>query len=202
MTLLAHWHTLGWVGLVVAAAVALQVFLPGVLPAVLRWVIGTQWGRMLILTAVALAAMQWYGDARFSAGRNDVLAKQAQAADRARVDAAVSALNGYMAGAQAVATIDSNLERKHADAIAAKDHLIAGLQRGDVRLQHRFTCPAANGQAPAAVSAGDGQAEAGFTRADAAVAFGIAADGDAAIDDLTACQATVDLYQRIGVLKP
>src|SRR4051794_10216231 len=36
MTLLHHWHTLGWLGLVVAIVVALQVFLPGVLAAVLR----------------------------------------------------------------------------------------------------------------------------------------------------------------------
>lgn len=197
MTLLHHWHTLGWIGLVVAIAVAMQVFLPGVLPAVLRWIIGTQWGRMLILAAVALVCMQFYGDARFSAGRDSVLAKQKAAADRARVDAAVSALNGYMAGAAASASIESNRDKGHADAQATRGRVIAGLHAGDLQLRDHWGCVLAPDKAAPASSRRDDAADLRETGAGDLVQVGDAADAD-----LAACQAQVTLYQRIGVLKP
>lgn len=199
MTLLAHWHELGVIGLVVIALAAVQVFLPGVLPAALKWIIGTEWGRALLMVVAVCLAWWWFRDHYVAVGRASVLAEQRQAADRAQVHAAFVTLDAYMAGAKAMAGIASSLEQSHADADAAKDRLIADLRTGNRQLQHRFTCPTS--LPAAATGAGDGQAPAGFTAADAEVAFGIAADGDDAIRDLTACQATVTEYQRIGALK-
>ena len=196
MTLLAHWHELGVIGLVVVALAAVQVFLPGVLPAILKWVIGTEWGRALLMVGAVCLAWWWFRDHYVAVGRAGVLAEQRQAADRAQVHAAFVTLDAYMAGAKSMARIGEKLEQSHADSLAAKDGVIADLRRGNLQLRKHWQCLPNSAPAPPASSGGDDEAQRRNEGAGDLVRVAHDADGQ-----LAACQATVTEYQRIGVLR-
>lgn len=98
--------------------------------------------------------------------------------------------------ALALNKIATEYELEKRDAQAAFAAEIDSVRTGARRLQRRFQCPAstAAGSVPGATErtgVDDGAAETGFTRADAEVALRIAADGDDAIRQLTACQTTL-----------
>jgi hypothetical protein len=83
------------------------------------------------------------------------------------------------------------------DGLKQKDALIADLRSNAVSLRKKFQCPSRPAN-PTNPSGSDGGEEAGFTREDAEVAFGIAADGDAAIRQLSACQAILKDIQNVS----
>jgi hypothetical protein len=170
--------------------------MPAVGAAVARWLLGTEPGRYLLLAAIVLAAGMWAWDARFSAGRASVLAEQAAAADRAKVAAALNALDNYMAGAKASADIGAEQEQRHADALAARDRTIADLRAGNLRLRDHWACTV---PADAAAGPGAGGDDAAERRREGA--GDLVRVADTADADLAACQAQVTLYQRIGVLR-
>lgn len=84
------------------------------------------------------------------------------------------------------------------------DRTVADLRNGAVRVQRRLQCPpvadAASGGSTGAASGSvdHGAAYTGLTDADVEAALGIAADGDAAIVQLGACQAAVRVMQGAG----
>lgn len=80
------------------------------------------------------------------------------------------------------------VEKNHA-AIQEIERLDAAVAAGTVRLRQRFTCPSRMPEDSAAASGSDEASGGGFGEADARTAVRIAADGDAAIRQLTACQA-------------
>lgn len=178
-------------------AVAVCVWLPAVGAAVARWLLGTEPGRYLLLAGVVLVVGLYAWDARFSAGYSAAMAEQAAAADRAKVAAAVNALDNYMAGAKAGSAIDANREKAHADTIAARDRTIADLRAGRLRLRDTWTCPVSADTAAGTGGGGDEEAQ----RRREIGAADVRAVGKDADDDLAACQAQVRLYQRIGVLR-
>lgn len=77
-------------------------------------------------------------------------------------------------------------EREHVE--AQRDELLDRVAAGGLR--QRFTCPPGGGVPGASPTTpgGDGAGQGGFTAEDAAIAIGIAADGDRAIRQLAACQ--------------
>ena len=87
--------------------------------------------------------------------------------------------------------IAADLVEKNREAIAEIDRLDAAVAAGTVRLRQRFACPSNVPGSSTAASGGDAADQPGFSEADARVALRIAADGDAAIRRLTACQAIV-----------
>lgn len=91
--------------------------------------------------------------------------------------------------AAAFAVLADNLRKENERAKQDADRTIADLRRGAVRLRDRFTCPRAMPQAAGSAARSDEAGQGGFTVEDASVALGIARDGDAAIRQLTACQA-------------
>lgn len=87
---------------------------------------------------------------------------------------------------------------------AERDRLAAAVRAGDLRLRQRFQCPTipAGGadRVPGAATASGGRdaaGQGGFNAEDAAVAFGITADGDAAIRQLGRAQEVIREYQAI-----
>lgn len=197
MTLLYHWRELGLLGAVVAVIVALQVFLPGVLPAVLRWLLGTEWGRCLLL-ATAIGLGWWsFRDHYVAAGRAAVLAEQEATTARATVRAALATLDAYMAGAQAQKAIGDQLDAAHEANDRARDRLVSDLRRGIVQLRDHWRCDVPHAAGPTA--AGPARDEGTERREEGAGDLVQAADD--ADDDLRACQAQVRNYQRIGVLR-
>lgn len=139
-----------------------------------------------------IAGGLYYGHTRFEAGAASVQATLDAhlAADKAATEAFNAETKAKDAAqAEAIAQIGFRYEREKADALDAKDAVIAGLRAGTVRVRDRFrTCPSLP-KAPAGTGVDNGEADAGFNQADAATAFGIAGDGDTGIIQLTACQA-------------
>jgi hypothetical protein len=156
--------------------------------------------------AVVVGGGIYYGSARYDAGvladraRSDrVLAEYVAEIEAARKQAAADKLAAEARERAAYDEVSTRLEKEKADDRKKSDALIADLRAGNVRLQRRFQCPAnaTAGLPEAADSAGqrhdaDGS---GFTDADAEIAFGIAAAGDEAIRQLTACQDIVRARQ-------
>lgn len=188
-----HWP---W-AVAVVIFLALCAFVPGFGAIALRWLLGTEVGRYVLVAAVVIVAGVWAWDARFSAGHAAAVAEQAAAADRAQVAAAIRALDAYMAGAQASADIGLEREKGHAAALAARDRTIACLRDGSCRLREHWTCPALPAGTTAAAGAGSDEA-ADLRRAGSGDLVRV---GDTADADLIACQAQVMLYQQIGVLR-
>lgn len=144
----------------------------------------------------------------------------ALAIDHARVRVTAANLRTehaeYVAEAEAAARKASDdaraVEQMHAREVAeivaahrkedarAKHHaesVIAGVRSGAERLRKSLTCPARGVPGASSAPGGSDAAKArGFTPEDAAAAFGIAADGDAAVRKLGACQAVIEAQRR------
>jgi hypothetical protein len=75
------------------------------------------------------------------------------------------------------------LTQENEDAKTAADQLLADLRRGAVRVRSKFQCPAVKESSPGELS----EESSGFTQEDAAIALGIAREGDDAIRELNAC---------------
>lgn len=175
--------------------VALCVFAPAIAATVARWLLGTELGRYLLLAALVIGAAHWAWEARFSAGYAAAVAEQARAAESARADAAEAALNAYKAGAASAAAIGQQREKDHAEALRARDRVIADLGDGFVELRDHWTC--LPGDSPSATGPGSDDATQ-RRREGAGDLVQIADEADA---DLAACQAQLTEYQRIGQLR-
>jgi len=115
------------------------------------------------------------------------LAADAQAAEAAAKEAKDAA---------AFAALADNLREENERAKQDADRTIADLRRGAVRLRDRFTCKSTVPAAAGSPARSDEADEGGFTVEDASVALGIARDGDAAIRQLTACQAILSAERQ------
>lgn len=98
--------------------------------------------------------------------------------------------------AAAFAVLADNLRKENEDAKRNANAIIADLRRGTIRLRDRFTCPRAMPQAAGSPAGSDEAGQSGFTVADAETAIRIASDGDAAIRQLTACQAILSAERK------
>lgn len=149
------------------------------------------WIGLALAAALAIGAgmlrSQWIGvgEARVQAKWDTQKAKDAEAfAEQLQKVRAIE-----QAETQRQRDIAADLVEKNREAIAEIDRLDAAVAAGTVRLRKRFTCPARVPEDPAAASGSDGASGGGFSEADARALVRIAADGDAAIRQLTSCQA-------------
>jgi hypothetical protein len=87
------WLSSHWLPAVILLALLFVIVLcPEFVAAALRWLIGTEWGRYLLLATLVVAWFLWLRGHWIAEGRAAVLAEQAATADRARADAATAAL--------------------------------------------------------------------------------------------------------------
>jgi hypothetical protein len=166
-----------------AVVVAVAVFFPVQGALVLRWLLGTERGRIVLL--VTVVAFGWWYDhgARFSAGYTAGVASEKQRSQAAQVRAAFASLETYMKQAERFAAIGEKLERERdAAAKAARDRVVADVRAGRLRLREDWR----DLPASATASERDGQAERRATAAGRAVGIGAAADAQ-----LAACQAVI-----------
>jgi hypothetical protein len=77
--LLAHWLPFAGVGIT-----ALAFAFPAISIPILRFLVGTEPGRYLLLAAVAVTTFRYYGDLRYDAGHAAAVAEQARATARAQ----------------------------------------------------------------------------------------------------------------------
>lgn len=161
------------------------------LKAVWGWLTGLPWQ---VWAGLALCVALWgFGHWRYNAGQDEVQTRwdAAEVAHKALYDemAAQARVDEARWRADYDAAV-SRLTKENDDAAAEHDRVVAGLRAGTVRLRSRFRCPTGGVPgAPGTAGGGDAAGGAGFDEADAAVALGIARDGDAAIRQLTACQS-------------
>jgi hypothetical protein len=154
------------------------------------------WAWAALGLAVCLMVMRshWIGvgESRVQAVLDAERAANKLAADAQKAEAAAKEAKD----AAAFALLADNLRKENERAKQDADRTIADLRRGAIRLRDRFTCkstvPAAAGSPARSDEAGQG----GFTVEDASIALRIASDGDAAIRQLTACQAILSAERQ------
>lgn len=76
-----HWL----IALVVCAVIAVSVWMPAVGMSILKFLLGTERGRYLLIAGLVIGAGLWGWEARFSAGYAAAVADQARAAARSHV---------------------------------------------------------------------------------------------------------------------
>lgn len=160
-----------------------------------------------VYAALLLLGLHWYGVwAAYHDGRTEERAVWEAAAkvEKARSDAALAATN--LTIAREAAAIRASLTAALETTDDTTDRILDDLRTGVKRLRPRLTCPTVP-TGPGAATGGDSATPAaGFTEADAAVAFGIARDGDKLGDQLNACikqyndyrQTVIDFNETIG----
>lgn len=144
----------------------------------------------LLIAAVLIGSVLGYGHQRYLAGEANIQAKYDAhlKLDKKAHDKAVQAAKDHEArDRQNIANITANYEQEKADALAKKNRVIDGLRDGTLRLRPRLTCGVP--QTPVGAGGIAPTDQAGFTRQDGEVAFGIADDGDTAIRKFNACSA-------------
>lgn len=95
-----------------------------------------------------------------------------------------------------MAALDQQYNQEMTDAQRETDAALAAVRAGELRLRNRFTCPVASpGVGVPGVAAGTGGGDAaesgGLQREDAIVLVRLAAEADAVVRQLAACQAIV-----------
>ena len=176
------------------------------------------WGRLIIACcrrlwrwrwplALLLALAGWgFTHARLGAARHQLAQREAQSRTQAlRHSERLRAVE--RANAEHVSRLAAIAAQEQADAQHTLEDLRRKLRAGDLRLRERFTCvvPATPGPAAAAGGA-DRSPGTGFTPADADIALGIAAAGDAAIRERNLAIAIAQQYRQAcsagGSLQP
>jgi prophage endopeptidase len=130
-------------------------------PALLRWLIGTEAGRAVLLGGAAIIAICWFRADAYADG---------VAAERAAASGRTQAANLKAAQRELVLTTQArDAERKHAAdlqaaasqfheemnrATTSRDRTIADLRSGALRLQRQWTCPTVAAGEAATGSAG------------------------------------------------
>lgn len=132
-----------------------------------------------------------------------IIKAQNEANQKAIDEAKAAARDAERRHEKALDAVQNKLILERAIGYEERDRVINDLRAGNRRLQQRFTCPPAgrSGGVPAATTgtgADNGTGGAGFTAADAEIAFRIAADGDDAIRKLQACQAVIRADREPG----
>lgn len=119
----AHWL---WALVVLAVLVALAL-VPGLGPAVGRFLLGTELGRWLLLAGVLVLVGTWAWDARFEAGRAACASEQATANEGSRADAAEAAQGrddtAAKIGAKAAAETGQRIEQGSKASAAAQERI-------------------------------------------------------------------------------
>lgn len=92
---------------------------------------------------------------------------------------------------QYIAAVD-NLTKANETLNDEKDRVLADLHSANLRLRRRFSCPAASvSVSPGPATSGDGAEASGLLVADAEFLVRLAAEADARVNQLTACQAVL-----------
>lgn len=107
-------------------------------------------------------------------------------------DAVAAARKEEQAKAQQYIDAVDQLTRENEAITNEKDALLSDLRNANVRLRRRFTCPPASVPgASTPATGGDGAAQSGLLREDAEFLIRLAAEADARVNQLTACQAVL-----------
>lgn len=92
---------------------------------------------------------------------------------------------------QYIAAVD-NLTKANETLNDEKDRVLADLRSANLRLRRRFTCPASSvSVSPGPAAGGDGTETSGLLVEDAEFLVRLAAEADARVNQLTACQAVL-----------
>lgn len=96
-----------------------------------------------------------------------------------------------------MATIDNAYQKGRSDAQAKSNALIGAIERGNVRVRERLTCPA-NGlpTTSTATSGSDAAQGRGLQQSDAAAIIAVAEEADEVVRQLWAAQATIRAMEK------
>lgn len=116
-------------------------------------------------------------------------AQEARDAAIALSDAVVAARKEEQAKVQRYIAALDQLAKDNEALTNEKDRILADLHNANLRLRRRFTCPAASVPGtPGTPAVGDGAPQSGLLVEDAEFLVRLAAEADARVNQLTACQ--------------
>lgn len=193
------WHlVLNWLGgHWLLAGPAVLALLCGVAPAigfaVLRWLVGTRPGVLLLCAYAALALVLWARSQAYAQGVADTRATLQPVADRAALKAERAARAEEATRTRYLAGVDAAYQRGLSDANAAVAGVLDDVRAGRYVLRQSLRCPAVRSAPASPAGAGQRDDAAAGVLPDATVLdlVRLAGDADGVRQQLIACQSVV-----------